>query len=837
MPELLTGIDVLAVTCGHRDEAPAAVISPARHRCFPRWAIAGLLSLAILCLSTPGPAAAADVPVHIGILAFRPAADVQQRWHPLVDYLNEQIDDHRFEIRAMGYADLEAAIARRQVDFVLTNPGHYLLMTYRNGLSSPLATLVPMEDGRRLSKFGGVVFTRADRTDIRSIADLRGHHVAAVTTGSLGGYQAQAMELLSAGIEIPRDVTLTETGMPHDRVVNEIIDGRAEVGFVRTGILERMASEGKLDLASIRVIAPRNEGNFPLLLSTRLYPEWPFAAMPGVDQDLARRVAGALLSIPQGGALANALDIHGFTIPTDYEVVHSMLNALRLPPFDAAPHFTMSDIWEKYRLPIVVGGILLVIVMLLIAWLILLNQRLAEGRARIERNSLRWHGLLDALGEGVYGVDRAGRCIFVNPAALAMLGYSEREMLGSDQHQLFHHHREDGRHFPEHECPVFLTLKDGEPRNGNDWFWRKDGSGFPVSLTTTPMSGESGEIGSVVVFRDISAQCQLETQLRLDATTDPLTGVANRRSFLESLDKELIRFKRFGYPAVATLLMADIDHFKDVNDRFGHAVGDEALRHFTQLARRHLRTTDVIGRLGGEEFGILLPITDDHEGLEFARRFCAVVEANPARTEQGKVFFTVSLGLTELGFNDETPEDVLERADAALYRAKAAGRNRVELASAKLRMPDGGASGRFITHLRWREGYACGEPTIDREHEELFRLANALLAQAVQSYDDEALTGDLKPAIDNLIDHVVEHFAHEEAILQANGYAALDTHARIHRSLVDHARTLRAKLDTDIAAEREQLSRAVGFLVVDMIAMHMLKEDRRFFRLFESRPR
>lgn len=802
---------------------------PAWLRIPKRWARACRCCLALL-LFLPALAHAADIPVHIGILAFRPAADVQQRWHPLVDYLNDRVSGYRFEIRAMGYAELETAIARRQVDFVFTNPGHYLLMTYRNGLSSPLATLVPMEDSRRLSRFGGVVFTRADRKDIRSIDDLRGHAIAAVTTGSLGGYQAQAMELLSAGIEIPRDAPLLETGMPHDRVVEAILDRRAEVGFVRTGILERMAAEGKLDLADIRVISPRREGNFPLLLSTRLYPEWPFAAMPGVDQDLARRVTAALLSIPQGGKVATALDIHGFTIPTDYEVVHAMLDALRLPPFDAAPHFTLADIWKKYRWPMMVAGVLLIVVLLLTAWLIYLNRRLGESRTRIERTSHRWHGLLDALGEGVYGVDRDGRCIFVNPAALAMLGYSEKEMLGSDQHRLFHHHREDGRHFPEQECPVFQTLKDGQPRNGNDWFWRKDGSGFPVSLTTTPLSGEGGENGSVVVFRDISAQCQLEMQLRRDATTDPLTGVANRRSFLEALDKELVRFKRFGYPAVATVLMADIDHFKRVNDRYGHAVGDEALRHFTQLARKHLRATDVIGRLGGEEFGILLPVTDDHEALEFARRFCAVVEANPAHTEQGKVGFTVSLGVTELGFNDETPEDVLERADAALYRAKSAGRNRVELASAKLRMPDGGASGRFITHLRWREGYACGEPTIDREHETLFRLANDLLTRAMASYDDASLESDLKPAIDTLLTHVTEHFAHEEAILQANGYPAWEAHAQVHRNLLDNARALRSKLDS--ATEREQLSRAVGFLVVDMVAMHMLKEDRRFFRRF-----
>jgi len=777
----------------------------------------------------------AEVPVRIAILAFRPAADVEARWQPLVEYLNGQVRGYRFRIEAFGYRDLETAIARREVDFVFTNPGHYLLMTYRNGLSSPLATLVAIEHGQRLSKFGGVVFTRAGRNDIHSLKDLRGHTIAAVTQGSLGGYQAQAYELLGEGIRIPRDVPLQETGMPHDRVVTEVLDGRADAGFVRTGILEGLAAEGKLDLARIQIVSARNEPGFPLLLSTRLYPEWPFAAMPGVDEDLARRVTAALISIPHGGAVSTALDIHGFTIPTDYEVVHAMLKALRLPPFDAAPEFTFGDIWDKYRWPLVVGALMVATIGLLAVGLVFLNRRLADGRRRVERASYRWQRLLEALGEGVYGVDAQGRCTFINQAALNMLGFAEPEVLGQDQHALFHRHREDGHTYPVESCPVFLTMRDGMARNGKDWLWRKDGSGFPVNLTTSPLAGNGSAGGAVVVFRDISAQQQLEAQLRRDATTDALTGVANRRSFLDALNKELIRFKRFGDPACAAVLMADIDHFKHINDRHGHAIGDEALRHFTHLVRTHLRATDLVGRLGGEEFGILLPVTDEFEALEFAKRLCALVAAHPARTAAGEIAFTVSLGVTELWNDDATPEAVLERADAALYRAKAGGRNRAELAVAQGRMFADEARQRAIsTHVRWRSRYACGEPVIDHDHQALFGLANGVLALAIRSYDEASLAAGLKPALEELLARTVEHFSHEEAILRAHNYAQAEAHARSHEALLASARALIDRLDGEGGDEDRQVSRAAAFMVVDMVALHMLKEDRKFFELFKG---
>jgi diguanylate cyclase (GGDEF)-like protein/PAS domain S-box-containing protein len=635
------------------------------------------LGVALTLLALAVGTAAAAAPVRVAVLANRPAADVLARWQPLIRYLNGQVPGYRFHCEVLGYAELETAIQQRTVDFVLTNPSHYMLMTYRNGLSSPLATLIPVEHGRVLARFGGVIFSRADFAGAPSLEKLRGLTIATATKGSLGGYQAQAVELIQAGLHLPQDVRLLETGMPQDLAVKAVMEGRADVGFVRTGVLEDLSGKGELDLRGIRVIGQKTAEGFPLLLSTRLYPEWPFAAMPGVDEDLARQVAGALLSLPHGSRLARQMDIEGFTIPTDYEQVRAALETLRLPPFDFAPEFTAEDIWNKYRWQLAGGSLLFAVIAALTLSLFFLNRRLAEEHARLHRSSEEWRRLLTALGEGVYGVDADGRCTFINPAAAAMLGFSAVELLGRDQHALFHYRREDGTAYPEDECPIALTLKDGQPRYAEDWFWHKDGSGFPVMLTTALMEDDGRRKGAVVVFRDISDRRQLESRLREEATTDHLTGVANRRLFLKQLEMELDRFKRFGESAA--LLMADLDYFKKINDSYGHAAGDGVLRHFADISRQYLRRVDLIGRLGGEEFGILLPGTDAASALQFADRYRCLVESSPAPGGDGNIGITVSIGIAEFASSDDTVETILARADAALYGAKAGGRNTVRV--------------------------------------------------------------------------------------------------------------------------------------------------------------
>jgi diguanylate cyclase (GGDEF)-like protein len=180
-----------------------------------------------------------------------------------------------------------------------------------------------------------------------------------------------------------------------------------------------------------------------------------------------------------------------------------------------------------------------------------------------------------------------------------------------------------------------------------------------------------------VLVQDVTDRKNAEEELRRLVVTDPLTGLSNRRRFEEACEIETMRFRRYGVPA--SLVMLDIDFFKRVNDTYGHATGDAVLVALAETCRRALRETDVAARLGGEEFAVLLPMTSETGALEIAERLRTRLAATSVQTPAGRLNFTVSLGVATFSGQDEA-ETVLARADAALYRAKEYGRNRVEVA-------------------------------------------------------------------------------------------------------------------------------------------------------------
>lgn len=195
-----------------------------------------------------------------------------------------------------------------------------------------------------------------------------------------------------------------------------------------------------------------------------------------------------------------------------------------------------------------------------------------------------------------------------------------------------------------------------------------------------PVSEDSRHLGALWIYRDITLRKQRERELRRLATTDTLTGLANRRYFLDRLTQELLRTRR--YDATVSLLMLDIDHFKSINDRFGHAQGDEVLKVFSRACQDSLREVDFIGRLGGEEFAIALPGTSVEGAFQFSERLRSTVEQTIMRLSNGAEFrITVSIGLTRLLTSDQNVDTPLARADSALYEAKHLGRNRVVVAS------------------------------------------------------------------------------------------------------------------------------------------------------------
>jgi diguanylate cyclase (GGDEF)-like protein/hemerythrin-like metal-binding protein len=307
------------------------------------------------------------------------------------------------------------------------------------------------------------------------------------------------------------------------------------------------------------------------------------------------------------------------------------------------------------------------------------------------------------------------------------------------------------------------------------------------------------------------------------AATDHLTGAWNRAHLDRVIASELARSVSGRQPL--SLVLFDIDHFKGINDRLGHAVGDKVLRELARLVRSINRSSDLFFRWGGEEFVVLVSSAGYRHAEIVATKLLRAV-AEHRFEDAGAV--TVSIGVAEHD-GDESPEAWFRRLDEALYEAKRTGRNRIVVArrgSSDAWASEGGPS---ALHLVWQEGYECGEPTIDAEHRELFRLANGLIDAVLRTPDQPAA---LRSVLLELLAHVQRHFADEEAILARHQYPQLDEHRRAHAGLLRRGRAMLAGLDTGAA----NIGAIAEFLAQDVVARHMMVVDRAFFPLFRDRP-
>lgn len=284
----------------------------------------------------------------IGVLSFNEKLDTFTKWSPLAEYLTVSLDKLTFEIVPLFYEELDQAVKHGQVDFILTNPGHFVELKAKYHLSGAMATLIEREEDTSQFEFGGVIFTRSD-SGISSLKDLRKKSIGAVSKSSLGGFQAQAYELQKVSLNIDRDVTFVFTGMPHANAVLAVMNGEVEAGFVRTGILEKMAFAKEINLGDIKVLNSQKYTGFTDLISTDLYPEWPFAVAPHMDIDTSRAVASMLLMLRPDNKYAQSIGIHGFNVPSNYLKVEEMMRSLHLSPFDQRVSITFAMIWDRYQ--------------------------------------------------------------------------------------------------------------------------------------------------------------------------------------------------------------------------------------------------------------------------------------------------------------------------------------------------------------------------------------------------------------------------------------------------------------------------------------------------------
>ena len=813
----------------------------------PRWR--GLvLALLIALPGCPGLTTAEETAAstyRLGVLAFRSPEQTQARWQPTAEAVQAGLPDgSRLELVVLKQDELDQAVAAHRVDYVLTQPEHYVLLRERHGLAA-LVTLMPLAGGRPVTQFGGVIFARADRQDLRTLEDVAGKRVMAVHEHSFGAFRMQQWELLKRGIQLPRDVTRLEfSGQPQDKAVQAVLEGRADVGFVRTGVLEALAAEGRIPLDTLQVLNRQPDASFPQMLSTTLYPEWPLAAVRGTPEAINKALTLALLNIRPDSAAARAGQYYGFSPPGDYTPLEAVLLRLRVHP-KSLDAFDVRDVWQKYSLPLAsLLGILLLLTLATL-WRLRRDSRLIRKAAH-ERSLL-----LSSLGEGVYGIDAQGTCTFINPAALAMLGLEREQAVGSNPHALFHHHYPDGTPYPQAACPLHIALKEGRRSRGEEYFFHADGHGFPVRFDAMPISEGHRVVGAVVCFQDISEERAAEEALRLAAVAfetqegivitdadnrilrvnqaftqvtgysadeaigqttsmlksgrhdaafyrrmwqelsqfgrwqgevwnrrkngeiypewltitavrdgrgeirhyvaaflditerkqaeakleymmlyDSLTGLANRRLFLDRLARSAAR-RRGGYGA---LLFIDIDNFRHLNDRLGHALGDSLLIEMARRLSEAVGDEGALGRVGGDDFVVFCEALGQH-GADSATRAEQRAEellellTRPYRLGEEDCRCSACIGITLVGDDAPGAEGLLKQAELAMYQAKESGRQSIRFFDPDLQaevasrlgleadLQQGLQDGQFVLHYQPQvdsHGQICGAEALVR---------------------------------------------------------------------------------------------------------------------------
>ena len=309
-----------------------------------------LTSLFLACSHFFEPAwAAPEKVVRIGVLAIRGPEQCLKSWEPTARYLGEQIPGETFIIVPLAHDMVAEAVRHNDIDFLLSNSSIYVELEQLHGVNR-IATLKESRLGRTYSQYGGVIFRRRDRTDLAALADLRGQSFMAVAEDSLGGWRMAWREFAEQGIDPYRHFRSLTFGATHDAVVYAVRDGQVDAGTVRTNTLEELAAEGRIRLDDFHVF-PRPGGGgrpTPYLCSTREYPDWPMAKIAVTPDDLAEKVAIALLRMPADSPAARAAGCAGWTIPLNYQPVQELLMALRLGPYKDLGKITFSDLLRNY---------------------------------------------------------------------------------------------------------------------------------------------------------------------------------------------------------------------------------------------------------------------------------------------------------------------------------------------------------------------------------------------------------------------------------------------------------------------------------------------------------
>jgi diguanylate cyclase (GGDEF)-like protein/PAS domain S-box-containing protein len=602
--------------------------------------------------------------LRLGVLSFRPKEIAAKQWLPLAQQLQRVLPDYTVELLPMTtLAELDKAATENQLDFILTNPEQYILLKNKLAMRA-IATLINVENGHPITQFAGVIFVRADRADIQTLTDLNDKHIVAPAENSLGAYLMQRWELEKNHV-VAKDYNFV--GLPQDKTVEAVLAGKADAGFVRSGVLESLAREGKITLSDLHVLDEHtrvDDEKLPVLHSTEHYPEWPFIVLQRVNPEVVRKVSLALLTIQSNSHIAKVAGIAGFNPPADYTSIEVLMLRLRSHP-EELKYFNFSDFAWHYREFLLIGVAVGLAFLILMAFLIRSNQRFKKVVSENQK-------LLLAVEQSPVSImitDLHTNIEYVNRHFLIITGYQLNEVIGKSADFLTSN-KVDETLYGE----MWASLKSGKQWRGEIINCRKEGSEYIALTLITPIRQLNERITHYLIIKqDITERKKAEEQIKQLAFYDPLTGLANRRKLFDRLDYSIAISHR--EHRLFAVFMMDLDKFKAVNDALGHAAGDNLLIQVADRMIQRLRDSDMVARLGGDEFVLVLENLHypDYAAQVALEIITALTE--PFELSKGNcVQIGVSIGISFYPQHGDTPDKLMDHADTALYQAKDNGR-------------------------------------------------------------------------------------------------------------------------------------------------------------------
>jgi diguanylate cyclase (GGDEF)-like protein len=345
------------------------------------------------------------------------------------------------------------------------------------------------------------------------------------------------------------------------------------------------------------------------------------------------------------------------------------------------PFAIHAEDFQRVRVLMVCTPIAAVLVGLLKARTVQALRRERDGRLAVEATNRRLatlHAALDEIDRGIVLLDRELRARFINKAFRALSKISDAMAESAPPFVALTYHGRDTRAYavPDAALDAYVAERVRLVRAG-------DRSPIDIRLSTgdtirfkCTVLPDGGRMLSYIEVTDLVQRADEWADL---ASVDGLTGLFNRRHFLELAESEWSRFDRYERPL--SLMMIDVDRFKSINDRFGHDVGDRVIEHVASICREGKRTSDIVARIGGEEFVMLLPETPLESAMLVAERLRRRIADSPLLDAAARVALTASIGVAEAGNRTDGVAALMKDADEALYRAKNAGRDRVVAAT------------------------------------------------------------------------------------------------------------------------------------------------------------